>query len=177
MICISSSYLLSRMNNSSHNGANPLPPTKYALTLIPPPEPTEFIWPMGYNTIPSRQLRSSSKNLLLFLILIWEHWQPPHSAILCRLTLAPSSSVSVFKNKHKNSLKSFFFLVCVPITSKCHQWKRDRFVFHCKKTTCKGRQFRPHMISTREGTGTSFKTNTFLTERGYNLIMADKMFN
>ena len=115
MICISSSYLLSRMNNSSHNGANPLPPTKYALTLIPPPEPTEFIWPMGYNTIPSRQLRSSSKNLLLFLILIWEHWQPPHSAILCRLTLAPSSSVSVFKNKHKNSLKSFFFWCVYPL--------------------------------------------------------------
>ena len=70
-----------------------------------------------------------------------------------------------------------FFLVCVPITSKCHQRKRDRFVFHCKKTTCKGRQFRLQMISTREGTGTSFKTNTFLTERGYNLVIANKMFN
>ena len=131
------------MNNLNHNGTNPLPPAKYGKTPIPPPEPTEFIWAIilykisqsrltdlannvtkvdRNSTIPSRQLRSSSTNLLSIPHFNLRTLAAPTLWNTVPSDIKNSSSVSVFKNKHKNSLKSFFFfLECVPITSKCHQ--------------------------------------------------------
>ena len=127
MICISSSYLLSRMNNLSHNGTNPLPPAEYGKTPIPPPEPTEFIWAIIFykisqswltdlasnvtkldrnSTIPSRQLRLSSTNLLSIPHFNLRTLAAPYSGILCLLTLriAPlcpflKTNIKIFLNK------------------------------------------------------------------------------
>ena len=63
MICISSSYHLSRINNLSHNGTNPLPPAEYGKTPIPPPEPTEFIWAIMFYKISQSWLTDLANNV------------------------------------------------------------------------------------------------------------------
>ena len=65
------------------------------------------------STIPSRQLRSSSANLLSIPHFNLRTFAAPTLSNTVPSDIKNSSSVSVFKNKHKNFLKSFFFFgVC-----------------------------------------------------------------